>query len=89
MHHNVHQRQPNPYHDFDQKLQNYYLNLKLQKTEQYGLQIEIPSDKMKFLQRHYDYHLKQAPFDKLKFLENTLLKRKSLVVSQGVSKKRQ
>lgn len=50
----------------------------------------MPREKFSFLHKNYDYHLtKQTPQEKLHFLENTLLKRKSLIVVNGVGKKRQ
>ena len=49
----------------------------------------MQKEKYFYLTKYYDAHLtKLAPDQKLNFLENTLLKRKSLIVVNGVGKKR-
>ena len=49
----------------------------------------MPKDKFSDLTKLYYFHItKMVPDQKLHFLENTLLKRKSLIVVNGVGKKR-
>lgn len=60
------------------------------KSEYAGLSIEMPKENIQTIEKFFDYHVnKMPPQEKLNFLEKTLLKRKSLIIVNGVAKKRQ
>jgi hypothetical protein len=61
----------------------------LLKADYAGLKVEMPKEHLSHLNKFYDYHLnKMTAGEKMNFLENTALKRKSLIVSNLANKKR-
>eukprot|EP00347_Sterkiella_histriomuscorum_P001394 403372204 len=65
---------------FDQTVQSYVRNLQLEKAEIGGIQVEMQNSSFNYLYKNYESFLKRGtPQEKLNFLENTLLNRKSLI----------
>ncbi|CDW77987.1 UNKNOWN [Stylonychia lemnae] len=74
------QQQQQMIQKFDQTVQNYVQNMYLEKAELGGIQVEMQKTNYNYLSKNYENFLKIAPpQDKMNFLSETLLKRKSLV----------
>jgi hypothetical protein len=63
--------------------------LKVEKKEIAGISVEMPRSKFIYLQKNFEEFLNTTkPEEKLLLLENTLFKRKSLIVNKNRKSKR-
>ena len=72
---------------FDQTVQQYVNALKIEKRERAGIQVEMPRSNYNYLNKNFeDYLTSSRPDEKVNYLENTLFKRKSLIVKKDLKK---
>lgn len=68
---------------FDSTVQQYVNALKVENKELAGIQVEMPRSNYHYLQKNFEEFLTHSrPEEKLHMLENTLFKRKSLIVNK-------